>query len=212
MLNPGKLLTKEESSLFRKLNTPAKIQDFLDSLPFNFEKQGETYHSPRLVLKHGKAHCMEGALLAAAALWIQGEEPLLLDLKVAHPDTDHVVALYRKNGLWGAISKTNHATVRFRDPIYRNMRELALSYFHEYFWDKTGEKVLRQFSRPFNLKKFGSEWITSEDNLHYLAQAIDDSPHTLLYPASQQKHIRNADPMERLAGNLKEWDTSDPRT
>lgn len=205
-------LNKEEIKILKRLNTPIKIQDFLDSLPFNFEKKGETYNSPRLVLKTNKAHCMEGALLAATALWINGEEPIILDLRVIHPDTDHIVTLYKRNGLWGAISKTNHATVRFRDPIYKTIRELALSYFHEYFWDLDGKKVLRQYSKPFNLRRLGTNWITSTENLHYIAQAIDDSYHYDLYPKSQQKFIRNADKMERLAGSLKEWQKSDPRT
>jgi hypothetical protein len=151
-------LTKSELKILRKLNTPIKIQDFLDTLPINFEKRGDTQMSPRKVLREKKAHCIEGALLAAAALWIAGEEPLLMDLKAMPHDDDHVVALYKINGLWGAISKTNHATVRFRDPIYRTVRELALSYFHEYFLDKdskkakAGQKVLYSYSKPFNLE------------------------------------------------------------
>lgn len=205
-------LNKEELKILKKLNTPIKIQNFLDSIPFNFEKKGETYNSPRLVLANNKAHCMEGALLASTCLWLLGEEPLLLDLRVISPDTDHVVTLYKRNGFWGAISKTNHATVRFRDPIYKTIRELVLSYFHEYFWDEDGTKVLRQFSRPFNLRRLGTHWITSKDNLHYIAQAVDDSYHYDIYPKSQQKFIRKADGMERLAGNLKEWRRSDPRT
>src|SRR3954471_11918592 len=101
-------LTKDELKVLRKLNTPIKIQDFLDTLPINFEKLGDTQMSPRRVLREKKAHCIEGALLAATALWLHGKEPLLLDLKAVPHDDDHVVALYKINGLWGAISKTNH--------------------------------------------------------------------------------------------------------
>lgn len=133
-------LTKKELVILRRLTTPIKIQNFLDSIPRNHEKQGETYLSPRQVLKQNKAHCFEGALVAALALWLQGERPLLFDLK-AEGDDDHVVALYKRNNYWGAISKTNHATLRFRDPVYRNLRELALSYFHEYFETKKDEKL-----------------------------------------------------------------------
>lgn len=123
-------LTPKEYQFLKRLNTPNKIQDYLDTLPINYEKSGETYHSPRFVLQHKKAHCLEGALLAAVALMIQGYKPLLLDLRTTSRDTDHVVASENFNGYWGAISKTNHAVLRYRDPIYKTPRELALSYFH----------------------------------------------------------------------------------
>ncbi|MDQ3014867.1 MAG: hypothetical protein M3Q73_03315 [bacterium] len=198
-------LTQEELKILRKLNTPIKIQDFLDSIPVNFEKDGDTQMSPRRVLQKQKAHCIEGALLAALALWVAGQEPLLMDLKAMPHDDDHVVALYKINGLWGAISKTNHATVRFRDPIYRTVRELALTYFHEYFLNTTGKKVLHSYSKPFNLKRLGTDWITDEDDLWDLALALDESPHYDLFPAKNKKYIRNADAMERKAGKLIEW-------
>src|SRR3989338_6099983 len=127
--------TKEEFKFFRSLRTPARGQDFLDSLPFNFEKTGDTLMSPRRVLREKKAHCMEGALLAAAAFWVQGREPLLLDLRSAPDDDDHVVALFNERGLWGAASKTNPAVLRWREPIFKNVHALAVSYFHEYFLD-----------------------------------------------------------------------------
>src|SRR5689334_3314224 len=104
-------LTKEEKAAFTRLSTPNKIQDFLDSIPFNFETRGATLMSPRRVLRAQKAHCIEGALLAAAALSYHGRTPLLLDLRVSSGDLDHVVALYKENGYWGAISKTNHAVL-----------------------------------------------------------------------------------------------------
>lgn len=198
-------LTKNELEIFKKLKTPIQIQNFLDSLPINFEKGGETYMSPRKVLREKTAHCMEGALLAATALWIHGHKPLLLDLKAFPHDDDHVVALYKINGYWGAISKTNHATIRFRDPIYKTIRELALSYFHEYFLNKNGKKVLTSYSRPFNLTRFGHSWITSEKKLDDIVDALDSSPHTQIAPKANRKYVRNADSMERKAGKLTEW-------
>lgn len=195
-------LNSTELKIFKKLCTPIKIQDYLDTIPINF---GETHYSPRIMLHEMVAHCFEGALLAAAVLWYHGHEPLLLDLK-AHPhDDDHVVALYRINGYWGAISKTNHATVRFRDPVYKTIRELALSYFHEYFLNKNGKKVLWSYSKPFNLKKFGTDWVTSEVDLEYLADKLDASSHLPLYPSINKRYIRKADAMERKAGALLEW-------
>jgi hypothetical protein len=148
---------------------------------------------------------LEGALLAAAALWLAGEPPLLLDLKTVEHDDDHVVALYRRGGRWGAISKTNHASLRFRDPIYQSVRELAASYFHEYFINRTGEKTLRSFSSPLRLKKFGSDWVTAEADLNYIAEALDALPHQLLYPRANKVFIRKADQVERRAGEITEW-------
>lgn len=205
-------LTASELTILKKLSTPIKIQDFLDATPLNWEKKGETYMSPQRTLKENKMHCFEGALLAATALWLQGKEPLLLDLK-ADGDDDHVVALYKQNGYWGAISKTNHTSLRFRDPVYKNIRELALSYFHEYFSNTTGKKVLRSYStRPFNLKKHGTAWITAKEDLDDLALAVDRAPHTNIIPNTNIKLIRKADTMERRAGELTEWKKANPRT
>lgn len=198
-------LNDRELSILKKHNTPIKIQDLLDSLPINWEKNGDTQMSPRRVLRDRKAHCLEGALLAALVLWINGDQPLLLDLK-ARGDDSHVVALYRRNGYWGAISKSNHASIRFRDPIYKNLRELVLSYFHEYFSDKTGKKALVSYSaKPFDLRKLNSSWITSEKNLGFLNHLLEDSKHISIVPKKNQKLIRLADKMERRAGKLREW-------
>lgn len=194
--------TKTELNILKKLSTPIKIQDFLDSLPRNW---GDTYMSPRLVLKEKKAHCFEGALLAATAFWVHGEQPLILDLR-AKGDEDHVVALYKRNGYWGAISKTNYATVRFRDPIYKTIRELVLSYFHEYFNNKTGKKALHDYSsKPFNLKQLGEKWVIDEKNLDYVVEALDKAAHTTLVPKKNSTFIRKADKMEMKAGSLVEW-------
>lgn len=202
-------LTKEEHRFLMKLSTPIKIQNYLDALPINFEKRGETYMSPRRVLKEKKAHCFEGALLAALALMLQGEKPLILDLTSYPHDDDHVVALYRKNGYWGAISKTNHAALRFRDPIYRSIRELALSYFHEYFMNDTGRKVLATYSDPFDLRKQETNWITGDEELFSVMHALDKSPHHAIVPAVNKKFVRPADSMERKAGKIIEWKKSD---
>jgi len=167
--------------------------------------------SPISSLKSGKMHCFEGALLAAAALWVNGEPPLILDLK-AKGDDDHVIVLYKRNGYWGAISKSNHTTLRWRDPIYKTIRELAVSYFHEYLDNKFYKKGLVSFSQPFNLKKMGTGWITDEKDLHYLVEALDNAPHKRIYPAKNFKYIRRADKMERQAARIIEWGKSNPRT
>lgn len=197
-------LSKDELKVLRPLKTPIAIQNFLDTFPRNLEKNGETYMSPRRVLRKRKMHCFEGALLAATILWLHGEPPLLLDLK-APGDEDHVVALYRRNGYWGAISKTNHVVLRFRDPVYRSVRELASSYFHEYINDKTGRKSLRRYSRPFDLRKMGVTWITAENDLDYLVQKLDDSPHWDIFPQKNIRYIRPADKIEKMIGKITEW-------
>lgn len=205
-------LTKSELKIFKKLTTPIKIQDFLDKFPMNHEKNGETYCSVRRALKLRKMHCMEGALVAALVLWVQGKKPLLFDLK-APGDDDHVVTLFRQNGYWGAISKTNHAVLRFRDPVHKTLRELALSYFHEYFKNSDGKKVMTAYSaEPFDLRRFGVDWVTSEKDLHHIAEAIDRASHKRIYPKKNRKFLRPADKMERRAGRLVEWKKTHPKT
>lgn len=194
---------RKDFLIFKKLNSPAKIQNFLDTLPVNFEKQGDTCASPLTVLRTNQAHCIEGALLAAAASWYHGAQPLLLDLKTTRDDSDHVVALFKTHGLWGAMSKTNHAVLRYRDPLYRSIRELVMSYFHEYFLDN-GEKTLRSFSKPFSLLDFDDEWLTSPENLWGIAEDLDDSPHHPIFIKGTEKLLRPAHSLEIQAGMLVE--------
>lgn len=202
-------LTKDEEKLFKKLNTPAKIQDFLNSISYNFEHHGETCRSPREVLRAKCAHCLEGAYLAAAVLWYHGEKPLLLDLRSTKHDLDHVVALFKKDGYWGAISKTNHAVLRYREPIYKTLRELVLSYFHEYFLNSDGTKTLREYSKPFDLSKFGGEWITDTEDLWEIGAALDDAPHFPILPSGMStKSLRKAEKVEIEAGKLVEYQPS----
>lgn len=212
-------LTKKEYETLARLTTPIKIQDFLDSLPMNWEKadlpgQGDTHMSPRRALREGKAHCIEGALLAAAALWIAGEPPLIMNVspRLGKGDDDHVVAIYKRGNRWGAISKTNHASIRFRDPVYRTLRELVLSYFHEWSLNLTGEKVLECYSKPLDLRKFGTDWLTAEKDLWNIADALSERKHYFLIPKGNWRYVRRADRMERKAGRLIEWPRSNPRT
>ena len=198
-------LTTEERRIFCVLTTPIKIQNFLERIPINFEVGGETCRSPRRVIRDRTAHCMEGALFAAMALWFHGERPLLLDLRATKNDDDHVVSLFRRGGCWGAISKTNHAVLRYREPVYRSVRELAMSYFHEYFVD-SGRKTLRDFSHPFDLRPFANRgWMTAEEDLWYLCKALDDSPHDDVMPPGFARALRKADRIEIDAGKLTQW-------
>ncbi|MDO8492568.1 MAG: hypothetical protein Q7S34_02945 [bacterium] len=197
-------LTKQEISIFEKLNSPQKIQDFLGTLPFNFEKSGETLMSPRRSLEAKKCHCLEGALISALALWLHGYRPLLMDLKARNPDFDHCIAVFKEKKFWGAISKTNHAVLRFRDPIYKNPRELAMSYFHEYFLDN-GLKTLTGYSKPFDLRKLKIIWVTSQKNLWEISRALNQIPHFSFVPKNTKNKLRKADKVEIEAGKIVEW-------
>src|SRR5580693_4221761 len=162
--NPGHEFTRAEMAVLSKLTTPEKIQRFLDDLGYNKEKGGATCRSPRRVLRDRTAHCMEGALLGAAALRFQGHPPLLLDLEAVQDD-DHVLAIFRQRGYWGAVAKSNFSGLRYREPVYRTLRELVMSYF-EHYYNLRREKTLRNYSRPVNLRRFDRiDWMTAEDDV-----------------------------------------------
>lgn len=195
--------TKEQLSLFRKLNTPQKIQDFLETLEVNF---GDTNMSPKKVLEKNKAHCLEGAMLAAAVLRFHGHQPLILDLKTTKNDDDHVIAVFKKDGHWGALSKTNHAILRYRDSIFKTVRELVLSFFSEYFLEN-GRKTLRSYSKPVNLARFDRfNWMVSEKNLYPIAEYIDNVPHQKILTSKMISNLRKKDPIEIKILKFVEWE------
>ena len=203
------LLTPAERRLFARLDAPNKIQDFLDKTPANFEVDGDTVRSPRMMLKARMAHCAEAALFAAAALMFHGRQAWLMDLRALPRDQDHVVTLFRERGLWGAISKTNHAILRWRDPIYQSARELAMSYAHEYCLPG-GKKSLMEFSRPFSLTRYApARWVIAESDLHWLMDALDDSPHLPVAPPQAMRARRRSAKIELRAQDVVEW--PDPR-
>ncbi len=187
-----------------KLRTPRAVQDFLDTLPINHERKVETCSSPLVTLRRGSAHCLEGALVAALALWMNGHRPLLMDLKTTRDDIDHIVALFRDGRFWGGITKTNHSVLRYREPIFRDPRELAVSYFHEYSLPD-GRKTLRSYSAPFDLRSYSGDWIMSEDPLWDLERQIDDSRHIRILNRGQVARLRRADEIEIRAGKITEW-------
>jgi hypothetical protein len=192
-------------SKIRTLQTPAKIQDFLNTIPFNFELDGvDTLKSPLRTLRENNAHCFEGALLAAYLLSLQGYTPLLMYLQSTKKDFDHVIAPFKVNGYWGAISKTNHAVLRYREPVYKTVRELALSYFHEYFLDD-GTKTLRYYTEPLDVTVFDDSWIDSEEDLWGIDAELDKMKHFEIVPKKYLKKLRKADQVEREAGKIVEW-------
>jgi hypothetical protein len=203
------LLTSAERRLFARLDTPQKIQTFLDRLPANFELDGETAMSPRRLLKARTAHCAEAAIFAAAAFAYHGEPPWLMDIQALPSDQDHVVALFKERGLWGAISKTNHAILRWRDPIYASARELAMSYAHEYCLPG-GKKSMLAYSRPFSLARYAPRrWVIAPEDLDWLLEALDDSPHAPVAPRHALRKRRRSSPVELRSQNVVEW--PDPR-
>jgi len=182
--------TPAELRRLRALKTPDGIQRFLDAIPYHL---AGTAWSPRKVLQEKTAHCLEGAIFAAAALRVLGFPPLLLDLE-ADQDTDHVLAVYKIRGHWGAIAKSNFSGCRNREPVYRNVRELALSYFHTYF-NLRGERTLRRYSQPVNLARFDRRgWMTTETGVWFIAEFLVDIPHRPLLRRGLEKHLTRVDP------------------
>jgi len=200
--------TKKEIALIKKLNTPEKLQDYLNSLKFNFEENGiDTLKSPIFTMRAQSAHCTEGALLGTYILSQHGYKPLILHLKTIKGDFDHVIALFKIDGLWGALSKTNHAVLRYREPVYKNIRELAMSYFHEYFLD-SGVKTLREYSKPLNLNTFEKNWHLLEGDLWGIDEELDKIKHYKIAPEKTLKNLRKADKIEIEAGKIEEYKRS----
>jgi hypothetical protein len=201
---PESIGAHKEFRVLSRLRKPGSIQDFLDKVPINYERRGETCSSPLVALQRGTMHCMEGALVAALALWMNGHPPLIMDLKSNDNDVDHLVALFRIRGFWGGITKTNHAVLRYREPIFRDPRELAVSYFHEYTLPD-GRKTLRSYSAPYDLRRYSNDWITTEEPLWDLETKIDKSRHFKILNRKQIASLRRADEIEIKAGKLIEW-------
>jgi hypothetical protein len=197
-------LTPAEFAVLRRLDTPQKIQAFLYGLKQNFEVGGDTCRPVRHVLRHRAAHCIEGAMLAACALWVHGEPPLVMDMRAVR-DFDHVVAVFRRHGRWGAISKTNGIGLRWRDPVYGSLRELAMSYFHEYT-NRRDHKTLREYSVPFDLRRVDPKvWVTGEKQAWFVAEELDRIRHFPLVKGRHLKAVLRRDPFERRAGLLAQF-------
>lgn len=200
-------LNNEELLILKKLNSPVKIQDFLNKIPINFEENGDTCMSPRMVLKQNKCHCVEGALLAALSLRINDiGPPLIVDLTASRNDFDHVIAVFQRNGKWGALSKTNHAVLRYREPVYDSIRELVMSFFHEYMNDD-GRKTLRSFSMPVDLSRFDDKnWVIDKEDVWYIPEHLGKVEHFPILDRKQIARLKKADEIEMKAGSLVEWE------
>jgi hypothetical protein len=196
-------LTRQETRIFARLSAPEKIQNFITDMPSNAEPDGDTCYSVRMALRKNRCHCIEGAFIAACALMLHGSRALLMDFQ-AKGDDDHVLALFRRGRFWGAISKSNSIWLRWRDPVYRTPRELAMSYFHEYILGP--KKSLRRVSRPFDIGAYRPEdWITAEEDCWNMAGEIDRAPHVELVTAAQAGRLKLRDRLETYADTIKEY-------
>ena len=198
-------LTRSEFAILRRLDTPPKIQLFLNAIPANHEIGGETILSVRQVLRQRRAHCIEAAFVAACAQWIHGAPPLVMYMDCASSDFPHVVTLFRRGACWGAVSKSNGAQLRYRDPIYRSLRELAMSYFHEYF-DKLGRKTLRSHSGAFDLRRVDPAlWVTSVRACRDAHERLAGLRHYALISARQEGLLSRRDRFERETAKKVEY-------
>jgi hypothetical protein len=188
-----------------RLRTPERIQDFVNAMPWNHAPDGDSARSVVGVLAANRANCVEAAFVAGCALWLAGEPPLLMDMGADRGDVDHVVALFRRRGHWGAISKSNSPFLRYRDPIHRSLRELAISFFPQYV--KRRRKTLRTYSVPVDLRRFDPAlWVTHTGFCHDVVDALTASRHfAILPPGVGNADLRPIDEIEDRSNGLKQF-------
>jgi hypothetical protein len=195
----GGMLTRSEQRIMARLTSPAKIQEFLDQTSYSTE---DIYRCPLRVLRECRAHCFDGAVFAAAALRRLGFPPLVLELVPNERDDDHLIALYKRDGLWGAVAKSNFVGLRFREPVFRNLRELVLSYF-EQFYNVAGEKTLRAYTLPLNLTAFDAlGWTVKDEPLDQIAESLDKKRRISVITDEAVRQLSLADERSRKAGLL----------
>lgn len=198
-------LTQAQFAALGRLDTPQKVQAFVNRIPANHERGGETLLSAREVLRQRRAHCLEGAFVAACALWIHGRPPLVVHLDCDLSDYPHCIAVFRKGRFWGAISKTNGAVLRHRDPVYRTLRELALSFFHEYC-DRRGRHTLRSYSGAFDLRRLDTDqWVTSTEPCWEAHERLVGLRHYPLVSRRQVAGLSRRDPFESRVARILQY-------
>ena len=191
--------TARELQYLKNLKTPFGIQRCLETYRYRAES---VYCCPRQVMREKRAHCFDGALFAAAALRVLGHPPLIIDLRSAENDDDHVLAVFKHRGCWGAIGKSNYVCLAWREPIYRNLRELSISYFEMYF-NLAREKTLREYSVPLDLSRYDKQfWTFRNDSLAAIAEDLDDGKHFDLLSKTQVRELQKTDVRTFKAGTL----------
>jgi len=190
--------TAAERTVLARLDTPPKVQNYLNLMAYDPEPGTA---SPRRVMREKKANCFEGALFAAAAFRFHGRPPLLVDIR-SWNDDDHVLAVFRQNGAWGCVAKSNYTVLRFREPVYRSIRELMMSYFDVYF-NPIGQKTMRAYSVPFDVSRFDEiGWMTTEEDIGDVGDALDRARHYKVLTAAQIRSLQITDPALVKAGLL----------
>ncbi|MBI5744959.1 MAG: hypothetical protein HY952_10475 [Elusimicrobia bacterium] len=178
--------------LLRRLDSPRKVQAFLDyELAYNDSKKNTCY-SPLEALRRGRAHCIEGAMLAAAAFQFHGRRALLLDLRANPKDDDHVIAPFTQNGRWGAVAMSHFCGLRYREPVYRSYGELARSYF-DFYYNGRGEKTLREYSMPLPVSALPEEWLYSARDVFFVGRRLDAARHFNILAPGQERTLARAD-------------------
>lgn len=197
-------LSRVHATQLSTLHTPHDVQSFVNAIPMNFEIGGGTALSVEQTLRQRRAHCIEAAMVAACAFYVNGHPPLLMDMGAAEGDDDHVIALFRHGKYWGAVSKTNGSYLRFRDPIYKSLRELALSYFHEY--TKGKHKTLRTYSVAVDLRRADPKlWVTNPKFCEEIVDMLTVARHFKLVPRGCEAVLRPLDVIDVRAHKLDEF-------
>jgi hypothetical protein len=204
-------LTDADTLLLASLRTPERIQDFVNRIPWNHQPDGPSAMSVAAVLRENRAHCIEAAFVAASALWLAGQPPLLMDMGADRGDVDHVVALFRNGRHWGAISKSNSPFLRYRDPIHRSLRELCISFFSQYV--KRRRKTLRTYSVPVDLRRFDpSLWVNREGFCRQMVDTLTGARHFQILPVRQAPRLRPIDEIEARSNLLRDFPDPAPAT
>jgi len=191
------MLADTERGMISGLTSPARVQAFLDDIAYSTD---DFYRCPLRVLRERTAHCFDGAMFAAAALRRIGQPPLILDLLSNGRDDEHLLALFKFDGHWGAVAKSNFVGLRFREPVYRTLRELAMSYFEQYY-NVEREKTLRGYTGPLNLKRFDRfDWMTKDKPLEFIAQRTEEIRRTNLIPSALAERLSFVDERSYHAG------------
>jgi hypothetical protein len=193
-----KVWTPTERVLLGRLDTPFKVQGWLNAIAYDPEPGTA---SPRRVMRERRANCFEGALFAAAAFRFHGRPPLVVDMR-SWNDDDHVLAVFRRNGAWGCVAKSNYTVLRFREPVYRSIRELMMSFFDVYF-NPIGQKTLRAYSVPYDVSRFnGMGWMTAEEDISDIGDALDKARHYRVLTPAQIRALQITEPTLIKAGLL----------
>jgi hypothetical protein len=190
-------LSPDERKLVRSLSSPIKIQSFLDSVAYSTES---SYRAPLTVLRERVAHCYDGAVFAAAALAWNDDSPLIVNMFPNSRDDEHLVAIFRRNGGWGAIGQSNFVGLRYREPIHRTLRELMISYFEQYY-NVSGEKTLRSYTKPLSLCRFDRTlWMTDAKGMDIIADHLASMPQVFLLTPAMARNLAKVDTRSYSAG------------